>query len=66
MSLANMRNVTLANIDVTVAEGPKLATSNVTGRGLAGATALPATVRPAPVAAADPPYRLGMVSGKPN
>jgi hypothetical protein len=51
---------------VTVAEGPKLATSNVTGRGLAGATALPATVRPAPVAAADPPYRLGMVSGKPN
>lgn len=66
MSLANMRNVTLANIDVTVANGPKLATSNVTGRGLAGATALAATVRPAPVLAAEPPYKLGMVSGKPN
>ena len=66
MSLANMRNVTLANIDVTVAQGPKLAISNVTGRGLAGAAALPATVRPAPVPAAEPAYRLGMVSGKPN
>jgi polygalacturonase len=66
MSLANMRNVTLDKIDVTVAEGPKLATSNVTGRGLAGATALPPTARPAPVLAAEPPYKLGMVSGKPN
>jgi polygalacturonase len=66
LSLANMRNVTLANIAVAVAEGPKLAISNVTGKGLAGAAALPATVRPAPVLAAEPPYRLGMVSGKPN
>ena len=66
LSLANMRNVTLANIDVAVAEGPKLAISNVTGRGLAGAATLPPTVRPEPVPAADPPYRLGMVSGKPN
>lgn len=66
MSLANMRNVTLDRVDVTVAQGPKLAISNVTGRGLAGAAALAATVRPAPVPAAEPPYRLGMVSGKPN
>ncbi len=66
MSLANMRNVVLDHVDVTVAEGPRLATSNVTGRGLAGAAALEPTVRPADVVAADPPYRLGMVSGKPN
>ncbi|MBO9557725.1 MAG: right-handed parallel beta-helix repeat-containing protein [Caulobacter sp.] len=66
MSLANMRNVTLDKVEVTVAEGPKLSISNVTGRGLAGATALPPTARPANVPAADPPYRLGMASGKPN
>lgn len=66
MSLANMRNVVLDHVDVAVAEGPRLATSNVTGRGLAGAATLPPTERPADVVAADPPYRLGMVSGKPN
>jgi polygalacturonase len=66
ISLANMRNVTLKGIDVAVAEGPKLAISNVTGRGLDGAAALKPTERPAPVMAADPPYRLGMTSGKPN
>ncbi|WP_165185764.1 glycoside hydrolase family 28 protein [Caulobacter soli] len=66
MSLANMRNVTLDKVDVTVASGPKLSISSVTGRGLAGAATLPPTVKPAPVLAADPAYRLGMVSGKPN
>jgi polygalacturonase len=66
MSLANMRNVVLDHVDVAVTEGPKLATSNVTGRGLAGAAALEPTARPADVPTADPPYRLGMVSGKPN
>jgi len=66
MSLANMRNVTLEKVEAAVAEGPRLAISNVTGRGLAGAATLPPTERPASVAAAEPPYRLGMVSGKPN
>jgi polygalacturonase len=66
MTLANMKNVTLDKIDVTVATGPKLATNNVSGRGLAGAAALEPTVRPAPVLATEPPYKLGMVSGKPN
>lgn len=66
ITLANMKNVVLAKIDVAVATGPTLATSNVTGRGLAGAVALPPTVRPAPVLAAEPAYRLGMTSGKPN
>lgn len=66
MTLANMKNVTLDKIDVTVAEGPKLSTTNVTGKGLAGAAALPPIPRPADVLAAEPAYKLGMVSGKPN
>ena len=66
VSLANMRNVVLDKVEVAVTTGPKLAISNVTGKGLAGAATLPPTVRPADVPASDPPYRLGMVSGKPN
>jgi polygalacturonase len=66
MTLANMRNVTLRNIDVAVKDGPKLATSNVTGRGLDGAVALKPTERPAPVLATEPPYRFGMTTGRPN
>lgn len=66
ITLANMKNVTLKNVAVVVAEGPKLAISNVTGRGLEGAAALKPTERPADVAATQPPYRLGMTSGKPN
>jgi polygalacturonase len=66
MSLANMRNVTLRNIDVAVKDGPKLATNNVMGRGLDGAVALKPTERPAPVPATEPPYRFGMTTGRPN
>lgn len=66
MSLANMRNVVVKNVTVSVVEGPRLAINNVTGRGLDGAAMLKPTERPADVAAADPPYRLGMASGKPN
>ncbi|QAY78579.1 glycoside hydrolase family 28 protein [Sphingosinicella sp. BN140058] len=65
MRLANMRDVVLDGIRVNVAEGPKLATSNVRGRGVEGAAALPPTPRPAPVEA-DPRYRLGMTTGTPN
>lgn len=64
MILANIKNVTLKNIDVQVAEGPKLAISKVTGKGLEGAVALPAAARPADVVGVD--YKLGMTSGKPN
>ncbi len=64
MTFANLRNVTLKNIDVQVAEGPKLAINNVTGKGLDGAVAGPPTVRPADVVGVD--YKLGMTSGKPN
>ena len=66
ITLANMRNVTLRNIDVAVKEGPKLATTNVTGRGLDGAVALKPIERPASVLATEPPYRFGMTTGRPN
>ena len=66
ISLANIKNAMLKNVSVTIAEGPKLSTSNVTGKGLDGAAPLKPTERPAPVLAADPPYRLGLTSGKPN
>lgn len=66
VTLANMRNVTLTNVTVKVAEGPRLAINNVIGRGLDGAVTLRPAERPADVVAADPPYRLGMASGKPN
>lgn len=66
MTLANMKNVTLKNVAVTIAEGPELSISNVTGKGLDGAGALKPTERPADVVATQPPYKLGMTSGKPN
>lgn len=66
MTLANMTNVVLENINVNVFSGPKLAIDNVTGRGLEGAAPLIPTGRPAPVEAANPPYRLGMTTGRPN
>jgi polygalacturonase len=66
ISLANIRNVVLKGIDVKIAEGPLLAANNVTGKGLGGAAPLPPTVRPPDVVATQPPYALGMTSGKPN
>ncbi|WP_269714719.1 glycoside hydrolase family 28 protein [Caulobacter sp. NIBR2454] len=66
ITLANMKNVTLANVNVNVFSGPKLAMDNVTGQGLEGAARLIPTDRPAPVQAAQPPYRLGMTTGRPN
>lgn len=66
ITLANMTNVTIENVAVNVFSGPKLALDNVTGRGLEGAARLvPPDVPPA-VVAADPLYRLGMTTGKPN
>jgi len=66
ISLANIRNVVLKGIDVKIAEGPLLAASNVTGKGLDGAAPLKPTERPPAVVATQPPYVLGMTSGKPN
>lgn len=66
ISLANITNVVLENIDVNVFSGPKLSIDNVTGRGLDNAARLIPTDRPADVQAAQPPYTLGMMSGPPN
>ncbi len=66
ITLANIRNVTLENINVNVFSGPKLAVDNVTGKGLEGAARLIPTERPAPIPAPTTPYRLGMTTGRPN
>lgn len=66
ITLANMTNVDLADINVNVFSGPKLAIDNVSGRGLEGAAPLIPTARPEPVVAAQPAYRLGMTTGRPN
>ncbi len=66
VTLANMTNVIIENVDVNVFSGPKLALDNVTGRGLEGAARLVPPDVPTPVIAADPPYRLGMTTGRPN
>ncbi|WP_052208734.1 glycoside hydrolase family 28 protein [Croceibacterium mercuriale] len=67
ITLANMRDVVVENVDVKVFSGPLLAVNNVTGRGLVDTAApLVPTVRPPDIVAADPPYRLGMTTGRPN
>jgi hypothetical protein len=66
ITLANMRNVRLEDLDVNVLSGPKVAAVNVTGSGLKGAAALVPTKLPPAVTAASPPYKLGMNSGAPN
>lgn len=63
--LANIRGAVLEKIDVAIADGAKLATANVSGRGLESAQPLTAPPLTAPVAAGQP-YRLGMESGRPN
>ncbi|WP_230781900.1 glycoside hydrolase family 28 protein [Sphingomonas sp. Leaf37] len=66
ITLANMRGVEIASINVNVFSGPKIAAENVTGRGLDQAVKLVPPARPTPVAAPTTPYQLGMESGAPN
>lgn len=66
MTLVNMKNVELSNINVSVYSGPKLAVDNVTGAGLEGAARLVPPDLPAPIVAADPPYSLAVIPGRPN
>jgi polygalacturonase len=62
MRIANVRGAVIERVDVRIASGPMLAIANVTGRGLEGATRLPAPAAPPPVLPAATPYRLGMTS----
>jgi polygalacturonase len=66
ITLANMRGVEIAGINVNIFSGPKIAAENVTGRGLDQAVKLVPPARPMPVAAPATTYRLGMESGAPN
>ncbi|CAN5413082.1 glycoside hydrolase family 28 protein [soil metagenome] len=66
LSLANIKNAVLENVEVNVFSGPRLSIDNVTGQGLDGAARLIPVERPPPVVATVPPYTLGMMSGPPN
>lgn len=66
ITLANMRRVELAGINVNIFSGPKVAAENVTGRGLDQAVKLVPPARPTPFDAPPSAYRLGMESGAPN
>jgi polygalacturonase len=58
ITLANIKNAELRNIQVTGYGGPLLGVYHVTGKGLEGAVTIDAPKLPAPVAAAAEPYRL--------
>jgi polygalacturonase len=61
ITLANMKNVAIRNVNVTGFDGPLLSISNVTGSGLAGAATIdPAKMPkiPADVPAPEKPYEL--------
>lgn len=66
ITLANMKNVELSNIDVSVYSGPRLASDNVSGRGLEGSARLVPPDVPAPIGAAEPAYALAVLPGRPN
>jgi hypothetical protein len=58
ISLANIKNAKLSNINVTGYSGPLLGINNVTGSGLDGAAQIPAPKFIDPIPANDPPYQL--------
>lgn len=58
MTLANIHGADLRNIKVTGFEGPLLTISNVTGKGLEGATKGEAAKTPDPIPAPATPYKL--------
>jgi len=66
ITLANMKNVELSNIDVSVYSGPRLASDNVSGRGLEGGARLVPPDTPAPIRAVEPAYALAVLPGRPN
>jgi polygalacturonase len=58
ITLANIQNAELRNIQVTGYSGPLVGIHNVSGKGLEGAAAIDAPKVPDPVAAPAEPYRL--------
>lgn len=66
ITLANMKNVELSSIDVSVYSGPRLASDNVSGHGLEGSARLVPPDTPAPIPASEPAYALAHLPGRPN
>lgn len=66
ITLANMKNVELSGIDVSVYSGPRLASDNVSGRGLEGSARLVPPDTPASIPASEPAYSLAVLPGRPN
>jgi hypothetical protein len=61
ITLANMKNVAIRNVNITGFDGPLISVSNVTGSGLAGAATIdPAKMPKVPDAVPEPakPYEL--------
>jgi polygalacturonase len=58
ISLANIQNAEIRNVQVTGLTGPLLSISNVTGKGLEGAAQIPPPKLPDPIVAPTQPYRL--------
>ena len=58
ITMVNVRRAEIQNVQVTGLSGPLLSIYNVTGKGLDGATVLPAPRTPDPLPTAATPYRL--------
>lgn len=65
VTLANMKNVELSNISVSVYSGPQLAVDNVSGRGLEGAVRLVPPDTPRPIEASRA-YTLAHLPSRPT
>ncbi|HEX3572588.1 MAG TPA: hypothetical protein VHU44_17350 [Acidobacteriaceae bacterium] len=58
ISLANVTNARIANVNVTGFQGPLLSIHNVTGKGLQGAVQIDGPKVPEPIQPAAEPYKL--------
>lgn len=58
ISLANVRNAEIRDVNVTGYSGPLIGVSSVSGKGLEGAATIPAPKTPEPISSPAEPYRL--------